>query len=179
MLFLEKLEQKKFYIFLVLIICIIIGFIYTICFVQPQYVAEATLVCLKTEKTPENKVQTNGSLELTDNMVSTFKEIAKSTLTIKETQKNAELDIKSEDIVLKKLSDSDTFSIQIKSKDYDKLINFSNEFIEIFSKKAEIILNNAEIYVVDTPYIEDKTYGNSFFTSIGISILIGITIILI
>ena len=179
MLFLEKLEQKKFYIILVLIICIIIGFIYTIYFVQPQYVAEATLVCLKTEKTPENKVQTNGSLELTDNMVSTFKEIAKSTLTIKETQKNAELDIKSEDIVLKKLSDSDTFSIQIKSKDYDKLINFSNEFIEIFSKKAEIILNNAEIYVVDTPYIEDKTYGNSFFTSIGISILIGITIILI
>ncbi len=179
MLFLEKLEQKKFYIISVIIISIIIGFIYTICFVSPKYVAEATLVCLKTEKSSDNKLQTNGSLELSDNMVSTFKEIAKSTLTIKETQKNVELDIKSEDIFLKKQSDSDIFSIQIKSKDSDKLINFENEFIETFSKKAEIMLSNAEIYVVDEPYIENKTYGNSFLISIGVSLLIGVAIILV
>lgn len=179
MLFLEKLEQKKFYIVLVMIICIIIGILYTICFVPQKYITEATFVCLKTEKNSAGKIQTNGSIELTDNMVSTFKEIAKSTLTIKEAQKSVNLDVKSKDISLKKISNSDTFSIQIKDEDSNKIVSFSNKFIESFSKKAEMMLSDAEIYVVDSPYIENKTYGNAFLISIGISILIGVAVIFV
>lgn len=176
MLFLEKLEQKKFYIILVMIICIIIGIVYTIYFVPQSYITRASLACLKTEETSNGKTQTNGTLELTDNIISTFKEIAQSTLTIKEAQKNNNLDVKSKDISLKKISNSDTFYIKVKNADSSKVVDFSNELINVFSKKAEKMVSNVEIYVIDTPYIESKTFGNSFLISTGISILVGLSI---
>lgn len=176
MLFLEKIEQKKVYIVLVILICMLIGIIYTRCFIPPKNISSATLVCLKTEKNSEGKVNNTGSLELSKNLASTFEEIAKSQLTIKEAKKDVNINVKNSEITLQKVSNSDTFCINIKNVDSNNIIKFSNKLVDVFSKKVENMLGNVQVYVIDEPHIEKQTYGFSFVYAILTSLGIGISV---
>ena len=181
MLFLEKVDQKKVYIILVLLVSMLIGGIYSLIFVPKTQIASTTLLCLKVESNEDGTIKSNSTLELNDKMVANFEEIAKSQLTIDDANKDINMNVKSNQIKFTKVSDSDTFNIELKNIDKENIVNFSNSLVEVFSKKVEDLVGNIEIYVVDTPHIKAQSLGNSilFYPLFGLVIGIGISLLYI
>lgn len=176
MLFLEKLYQKKIYIISVIIICILSGLIYSLKFISKEYISSATILLIKTNGESEN----DGSLELSDNLVSTFEEIVKSDLTISEVKNNLNLEIENSDlkkcISLERKSLSDTFEIEVRNLDSKMAIDINKEIVNIFSDKVKDMYGNVEVYIVDSAHILKTTYGNKIILLTGSSFLIGIFI---
>ena len=83
MLFLEKLEQKKIYIFLVILICMLIGITYAVIFVPKTFVSSTSVMLIKVQKNGE-ETENTGNVELTNNLISTLEEVIKSDSSIEE-----------------------------------------------------------------------------------------------
>ena len=74
MLFLEKLEQKRLYIILVIIICMLIGILYAVFFMPEKFISSTSIMLMKMEGYEQNE----NTVELTDKKMSTFEELIKS-----------------------------------------------------------------------------------------------------
>lgn len=176
MLFLEKLNQNKICIFLVIIICLFAGIFYSFKFTPKEAVSSSTMMLIKIE----NEDEKAGGLELTNNLISTFEEIAKSELTVTEVKNNLKLNIESKELTnkidLKRVSSSDTFKIEIIDENSEKAIKINKEIINVFSDKIQDMYGDTEVYIIDTPHITQVKYSNSFILPIAISILLGIII---
>ena len=67
-LFWEKLNQNRICVFLVVIVCILLGTIYSLKFTPKECLSSSTMMLIKTKNGTENL----GSLELSKNLISTL-----------------------------------------------------------------------------------------------------------
>lgn len=178
MLILEKLEQKRVYIISIMLVCILLGVIYSICFMPKEYVASTTMLLLNIERDADENKKSNGNLELSNNIVSTLEEIIKSESTIDKVKNDLSIDMANKElhkrIEVKRISDSDTLKIEVKYKEPEKAAKIAEEVVSIFSEKIRQTFGNTEIYVVDTAHIVEKTQIFSILFGVAISILGGI-----
>jgi capsular exopolysaccharide synthesis family protein len=180
MLFLEKLEQKWKSIVCIMIICILLGIIYSLLFIEKENFSASTILLVKTQKNEDNEIQNNGNLELTDKLVETFEEIIKSDSTIgivksdlELPESNANLNSK---ITVNKVSNSDTFEIKVKYKNSNIAIQINEELIKSFSSNIKTIYANTEIFIVDSPHIEEKVNVSAIVVTNITFVLLGIII---
>ena len=155
MLFLEKLEQKRLYIILVILICIVIGILYASVFMPKNFVSSSSMMLIKTEQNAENELENNGNIELTNNLMSTIEELIKSDSSIEETKNNLNLSsqINSKNISVKRVADSDTFQISVKSSSYEDAISVNTNITKVFENKIKVMYKNTKLYVVDNAHI--------------------------
>lgn len=180
MLFLEKLEQNRIYIFLVILICMVIGIAYAVIFMPNIFISSTSAMLINVEESGEKK-ENIGNVELTNNLISTLEELIKSDSNIEETKKsiNINLQISSKNISIKRISDSDTFQIRVKTSNEEDALNVNYEITKLFSNKIKSMYKDTQLYVVDSSHIvsSNKMITIIFF---GIaSILIGAIIDLI
>lgn len=176
MLFFEKLKQNRICVLLVLVICIFAGTIYAFKFTPKEYISSSTMMLVKT-KNGEEKA---GGLELTNNLISTYEEIVRSELTIKEVKNNLKLNVENKELSKKvnldRVSSSDTFKIEIIDENSDVSKSINEEIIEVFSKKIQEMYGDTEVYIIDTPHIIKTTYSETIIVPIIIGIITGIII---
>ena len=157
MLFLEKLEQKRVYIISIMLICILLGVVCSICFIPKEYVASTTILLLNIEKDAEENTKNNGNLELSSNIVSTLEEIIKSESTIEKVKNDLNLNMKNKEIhkriEVKRISDSDTLKVEVKYIEAETAAKIAEEIVNIFSEKIKQTFGNTEIYIVDSAHI--------------------------
>ena len=174
MLFLEKLEQKKIYIFLVILICMLIGITYAVIFVPKTFVSSTSVMLIKVQKNGE-ETENTGNVELTNNLISTLEEVIKSDSSIEEVKERITINsqISSKNISVKRVSDSDTFQIRVKTLNEKESLESNYEITELFSNKIKSMYKDTEVYIVDPSHIvsSNKTMAIIFFGII--SILIG------
>ena len=85
--------SKKIQIILIIIICVIIGGIYTIKFTEPIYNASTTLLLGSSANNEnENNSLTVGDITINSKLISTYIELIKSKSVIDEVMKNLNLD---------------------------------------------------------------------------------------
>ena len=180
MLFLEKLEQSRVYIISIILICILLGVIYSICFIPKEYVASTTMLLLDIEKDADEKTKSTGNLELSKSIVSTLEEIIKSESTMTRVKKDLNLQIENKElnkkIEVKRISDSDTLRIRVKNTNSQIASQIAEEIVEIFSEKIRETFGNTEIYIVDTAHIVEERKSFPTVGVIGLSIVIGISL---
>ncbi len=180
MLFLEKLEQSRVYIISIILICILLGVIYSICFIPKEYVASTTMLLLDIEKDADEKTKSTGNLELSKSIVSTLEEIIKSESTITRVKKDLNLQIENKElnkkIEVKRISDSDTLRIRVKNTNSQIASQIAEEIVEIFSEKIRETFGNTEIYIVDTAHIVEERKSFPIVGVIGLSSVIGISL---
>ncbi len=180
MLFLEKLEQSRVYIVSIILICILLGVIYSICFIPKEYVASTTMLLLDIEKDADEKTKSTGNLELSKSIVSTLEEIIKSESTIARVKNDLNLQIENKElnkkIEVKRISDSDTLRIRVRNTDSEVASKIAEEIVDIFSEKIRETFGNTEIYIVDTAHIVEEKQSFPIAGVIGLSIVIGISL---
>ncbi len=175
-MFLEKINQNKICIILVLIICVFTGTIYSIKFTPKEFLSSSTVMLIKTKNDKSNQ----GALELSDNLISTFEEVVKSELTIAEVKSNLELDLDNKElnkkITLNRVSSSDTFEINVKDINENLALKMNIEILEVFSTRINDMYGENEVYIIDAPHIVKEVYKTPIFIYVILSIFVGIFI---
>lgn len=161
MLFLEKLEQKRIYLIAVMILCVLLGAIYGVSFAERESVSSTSVMLIKKESAQDVAESNNGTLEISKSLVSTYEELIKSDSNL-ENIKN-ELNIKiannvlKDKISVKKVSNSDTFKIQVRNNEPELAIKISNEILDNFSEDLKNVNSFTKIYIIDNPHIIGTT----------------------
>lgn len=185
MLFLEKLDQKKLYIVLVIAICMLIGIIYAIVFMPEKFVSQTSVMLMKMEDDGYNEIKNNGNIELTNNQMATFEELIKSDSNIQEARKNLNLstEINNRNVSVKRVSDSDTFQIKVTGSNPDDVVKINSEITKIFGNTISVMYKNAKIYIVDEAHIISSSKISSVIvftiSSVAIGILISLAYIVV
>lgn len=177
MLFLEKLEQKKIYIILVFLICILMGIMYAVFFMPEKVISQASVMLMKTELEGDN-TQNDGVVELSKNQISTFEELIKSDSNLQEVKNNLKLDyeIKSRNISVKRISDSDTFQIKVAITNSDDALSINSEIIKIFENTVLSMYKNTRLYIVDEAHIISSSKISTIIVFTTVALLAGILI---
>ncbi len=176
MILLEKLEQKRKYIILIMVICILIGLIYSIFGMPKKITAETTLMLVEIEEKTENGFTSKGNVELTKKMVSNFEEIIKSKSSIDSLKIDINVNDINGKIKVKEISNSDAFKLIVQNPDSDLAVKINNALIQNFSKQIKTIYANTEIYIVDNTHIEEKIDYCSITKIMILSIILGFII---
>lgn len=180
MLLLEKLEQKRKYIVAIIVVCVILGAIYSLFGIPKVSTAESTLMLIEKEEKSEDDFKSKGNLELTKKMVSNFEEIIKSESSITSLNESLKTNISVTElknkIQVKENSNSDTFKIVIENADLNLAVKINKELIQIFSEKLKTIYTNTEVYIVDNAHIEENINYALIIKVMVISVVIGIVI---
>ncbi len=178
MLFLEKLEQKKLYIILVIVICMLIGIMYAIFFVPEKFVSSTSIMLMKTEENEKNELKNDGNLELTDSQMATFEELIKSDSNIQEAKKNLNLntEINRKNVSVKRISSSDTFQIKVSDSNSESAVKINSEITKIFGNTISSMYKNIKIYVVDEAHIVRVSKVSAIISLAIYSLIIGILI---
>lgn len=187
--------NKKIKIFLIVIIFIIIGAVYTTQFVNPKYTSSTTIVLSTSEEqTNENNIQnetqknnltntiTTTDITLNSKLVSTYSELIKSKDVTRQVISNLKIDLDEEEL-LKNIQvnlekDTQLIKISVSNADARDAYRIANEIVDVFSKKVSEIYNISNVYIVDKAKINyepsnvNKVRDIVMFTGIGIIVAI-------
>lgn len=170
-------------IILVLLIVLLIGSIYSLAFKPAKYESTTTLVLTGTtdgaSKEDETGI-TNTDLTLNAKLVSTYREIIKSTAVIKTVIASENLDYSVEElksmITVSSVKDTEMISISVRSEDATEAANVVNELAKVFSEKIVDIYNIENISIIDKGEIEVLPINLNIVKSIAIYTLIGLAL---
>ena len=169
--FIKKVKEKKLFLILVIIVCIIIGTVYGTLLAPKTYTASSSMMILKNEGTnPEEK--NVGSLTLSDDIYNTLSDLIKSDAVYGKAVKNV-----SENgsfVELSKSPNSNIFSIQVKNYDKKTAVSLLIELNKIFSEEIKNINSSYEIRIIDEPKIVLESINGNCLLYILASICIGI-----
>ena len=161
MLFLEKLEQKRIYLIAVMILCVLLGAIYGVSFAERESVSSTSVMLIKKDNVQDVTGSNKGTLELSKNLVSTYEELIKSDSNLENIKKELNIKIANnvlkDKISVKKVSNSDTFKIQVRNNEAELAIKVSNEILDNFSEDLKNVNSFTKIYIIDNPHIIGTT----------------------
>ena len=160
----EEIDLKDFFriiwkgknvIFIVTIIGLIIGYVYTMFFLKPKYTAYTKLIMVQTNTSGDNsKGITQTDVTMNDKLVPTYQSIATTNSVVREVINNLGLN-EDEDSLRKKISvtsekSTQVLIISVTDSDPEMATKIANELSEVFSRKV------SEIYKIDNINIVDK-----------------------
>lgn len=172
--------NKKAEIVLIIAIFIVLGFVYSYIMATPEYTSYTTLLLTQINSTSNDSTITQSDLTLNSSLVSTYSELIKSKVVLREVINNlniniSEKDIKN-DISVKAVSNTELIEINVTNENPTYAANIANEIAEVFSKKIAEIYNIDNVYVVDKAEITSVPSNINHVKDIIIFVFIGIVI---
>lgn len=154
----EFFRSKIRIIILVTLVVVLIGALYSLFFVKPEYEATTTLLLTGATSTNENNQITGGitqsDINLNSGLVSTYREIIKSKTVLKDVINTLDIDYTVADlanhIAVSTVSDAEMISIKVTSTNAEETALIANE---LASKFKEVV---KEKYKIDNISEMDK-----------------------
>ncbi len=174
MLFLEKLEQKRLYIILVIIICMLIGILYAVFFMPEKFISSTSIMLMKMEGYEQNE----NTVELTDKKMSTFEELIKSDSNLQNIKQelNLNTEINRRNVSVERISKSDTFQIKVSDFNSDNAININSEITKSFENSVMSVYPYTYMYIIDEAHIVSSSKVSSIVCFAVYSLIVGILI---
>lgn len=174
--------SKKLEIFLVTLIAISLGVIYSYIYVVPEYRSSTTLVLAQGASTKDSKVQdsiTQSDLNLNSNLVATYSELIKSKSVLRQVATNLEmgeeqLNSIKDKISVKAITNTEVIEITVKDANPNDAAQIANEIAKVFTEKIVDIYNISNIYVIDKAEPTNIPYNINHERDIVVFGLIGI-----
>lgn len=148
--------EKKLLIILVIIIFAIIGAIYTLKFIVPEYEASISLVLVQlgTEATTDSAASISTTdITINSKLVENYREIAKSRIVADTVKENLHLDIPTtelqENIAVNSISDTELIRVTVTNKDPKLAYDIATEFANVFADKVEGLYNIRNVHILD------------------------------
>ena len=176
--------RKKFLVFGIVLISIVLGMIYSYCAVVPKYESSTTIILGNYSLDGiylSNMVQTE--ISKSSNLVSTYSELIKSKSALKEVKENLKLDI-DEDILKEMVKveivpETEVIEITVTSESSSEACKITNEVTKVFSEKIKEINNAQTVYIVDRAEESNIPYNVNHLRDICVFALIGFAISII
>ena len=176
--------RKKFLVFGIVLISIVLGMIYSYCAVVPKYESSTTIILGNYSLDGiylSNMVQTE--ISKSSNLVSTYSELIKSKSALKEVKENLKLDI-DEDILKEMVKveivpETEVIEITVTSESSSEACKITNEATKVFSEKIKEINNAQTVYIVDRAEESNIPYNVNHLRDICVFALIGFVISII
>lgn len=174
-----KISKKQFKVILIItIITVLISALSTKILINPKYEAS-----LKVFVGKENKYMESESKEEVDmyyELMETYAETIKTTDLIKESIKNANLEIKPEEILdnlkVEILSKSRILKISVIYKEYNTAIKILEAISDEFIKKSKRLVINGDIKIIESVQVKCNPINQNYKKNILISLIIGLMI---
>lgn len=150
--------NKKIPMICIVILCMIIGIVYSFVFVEPEYTSSTTLVLTKADSTttptePTGSITTS-DVTLNSQLVSTYSELAKSKKVLRAVISNLQSDIEEEElrksIEVSSVKDTELIEINVTNTDAAVASQIANEIAKVFTE------NVVEIYSINNVHIVDQ-----------------------
>lgn len=181
--------NKKIKIFLIVIMFVVIGVVYTTQFVIPKYTSSTTIVLSTSEEqSNKDKIQKDNStntitttdITLNSKLVSTYSELIKSKDVRRQVISNLKIDLDEEEL-LKNIQvnlekDTQLIKISVSNTDAMEAYKIANEIVEVFSDKVLEIYNISNVYIVDKAKVNYEPSNINNMRDIVIFATIGLII---
>ena len=155
--------EKKLLIILVIIIFAIMGAIYTLKFIVPEYEASISLVLVQlgTEATTDSATSISTTdITINSKLVENYREIAKSRIVADTVKQNLHLDIPTseiqENIAVNSISDTELIRVTVTNKEPKLAYDIATEFAKVFADKVEGLYNIRNVHILDEAQIPQE-----------------------
>lgn len=172
---------------LVVLIVVLIGAVYSLCFQDPMFESTTNMVLTGTASASGSNSNIKGEDAITQNdlnlnakLVATYREIIKSKTVLKEVINTLDLeyttDELSKNISVSTVADTEMISITVKSLNAEEAAKVANELARIFSENIKEIYNIENISIIDKAEIETQPVNVNVVKQLIIYFLIGFVI---
>lgn len=176
----EIFLEKKGTIIALVIICALIGVVYTMFFVTPKYESHTKLVLVSANNSTTNTI-TASDVTLNSNLVATYGEIVESNSVLNKVISNLNLqnvtvDELKANITVSEVNDAEVLQISVMNEDPENAYRIANEIAVVFIEKAEELYNINNVRVLDEAELSDIPANVNHAKDVIIFIFIGFAI---
>lgn len=152
--------ERKLLIILVIIIFAMVGAIYTLKFIVPEYQSSTSLVLVQLGTEASSDSISTTDITINSKLVDNYREIAKSKVIANTVKSNLNLDIPTaeiqENISVDSISDTELIRITVTNKDPKLACDMAKEFAKVFSDKVEGLYNISNVHILDEAEIAQE-----------------------
>lgn len=175
---LKVITNSKKSIFLILIIFIAIGYMYSFYYKTPMYKSTATFVLV--QNTGDDKSITQKDLAVNQNLISTYSNIAKSNKVLRQVIDNLDLEISEKDlskqISIEAVKNTEVLKITVSDKNNEKAAKIANELYKIFSQEVKNLYNISNVHIMDLAEVSEQAYNINHIKDIIMFVILGTAI---
>jgi len=172
---------------LVVLIVVLIGAVYSLCFQEPMFESTTNMVLTGTASASGSTSNKDGDEAITQNdlnlnakLVATYREIIKSKTVLRDVINTLDLEYTtgelSKNISVSTVADTEMISITVKSINAEEAAKVANELARIFSENIKEIYNIENISIIDKAEIESVPVNVNVVKQLIIYFLIGMVI---
>lgn len=170
---LQVIRKKILLLFTICILTSSFGFAFSKFHLKETFKATSRIIIVKDESAAVSSSVTYNDVQLSQKLVSTYKEIFKSEAISDEVINNLDLDIDS--VEYNKMVDvvnensTEVMSISVISNDPELSAKMANEIVNVFISKIYDIMKIQNVTILDRAKVPSKAYGPSVikYTAIG------------
>jgi len=175
--------ERKLEIILIILICIVLGAVYSFALLKPEYKSDTTLLLTQITSTEgENNTSiTQTDLTLNSKLVSTYSELIKSKAVLRKvidelSISNLDEENLKESIKVSAVTDTEMIKISVTNSNPNYAEIIANKIAEVFSEKIADIYKINNVYVVDKAEVSETPSNINHAKDIVIFIFIGIVV---
>ncbi len=179
--------RKKFLIISVLIIAGILGAIYTINFIVPEYQSSTKLILVQVREQNQDVDEdmtasiTATDINLNSNIVHNYTEVVTSKLVANQVIQNLNLNMSVDQFLaglsVSSLPETEVIEITVTNTEPELACTIANEVAAVFVQKTEEIFKVNNIYVLDTAEVDNIPVNIHLIKNIFIAACIGLVIV--
>ena len=174
------LWNKKLQIVLIIAIFAVIGIIYTMGFVIPEYSSYTTLLLVGSSNNEDKNTITTTDITLNSKLVSTYSVLIKSTDVVSKVISNLGIDI-NEDELRKNISvtavkDTELIEIAVTTQNPEYAPKIANETAKVFIQKVAEFYNINNVHIVDEAELSQEPSNINHQKDIIIFAFIGLVV---
>lgn len=181
--------NKKVQIILIVLIFAVIGLIYTMTLVTPEYTSATTLVLASSNKEGDQSTGgttnsiTTSDITLNSNLVSTYSELVKSKNVLRQVISNLNINISEENlrnnVSVTSVKDTELIEITVTTQNPEYSSKIANEIAKVFTEKVGEIYNINNVHVVDEAEVSNTPSNINYKKDVVIFAFIGLVIAII
>ena len=172
---------------LVVLIVVLIGAVYSLCFQEPMFESTTNMVLTGTASASGSTTNIEGGEAITQNdinlnskLVATYREIIKSKTVLKDVINTLDLEYTTKElyrnITVSTVADTEMISITVKSLNAEEAAKVANKLAEIFSENIKEIYNIENISIIDKAEIDSVPTNINVVKQLIIYFLIGFVV---
>lgn len=172
--------NKKVKILLIVAIFILIGIIYTIGFVTPEYTSSTTLILTTSGDSTQTSTITTTDITLNSKLVPTYRELIKSKNVLRQVISNLGIETEEEElkenITVSSVKETELIEISVTDQNASTASKIANEIAKVFAKEVPGKYNINNIQVWDEAEISEGPSNVNHLKDIIIFAFIGIVV---
>lgn len=176
--------KKKWFVAIVTLISIAIGYYYSYYHVVPKYESTTTLMLGKISNFSSDSTETRddyqiaqSEITINSSLVSTYSKLITSRTLVQKVIANLNLNLSEgaiiESTIVSRVEQTQLIQIRVRNTNPELACKIANEIAKVFSEQIEDIYNINNVYIVDKAIPSGTPYNINHKKDLGISALIG------